>query len=114
VADAIASEVAELVGFVVAEGLIESGEVIEDVAAIEVEKGADDGGGFGQLARAGDAGEAGEASAAEDVEEDGLNLVVGGVGGGDVTSAELAGGYGEKVVAGLAGGGFEAVARVGG
>ncbi|HEY2412204.1 MAG TPA: hypothetical protein VGI40_08180 [Pirellulaceae bacterium] len=94
--------------------MIQRGEIGEDVAAFEVEERADDGGGFRQWARARDAGEAGEAGAAEDVEEDGFDLIVGGVGGGNVASAELAGGLREKVVAGLAGGGFEAVGGVGG
>jgi hypothetical protein len=65
------------------------------------------------LARARDAAEAREASAPENVEENRFDLIVGGVGGGDVASAEIAGSLGEEIVAGLPGGGFEAVARVG-
>jgi hypothetical protein len=84
----------------------------KDLGAFEVEERANDGGGGCELARAGDAGEAGEAGAAENVEENGFGLVVGGVSRGDIASAEFVGGFGQEIIAGLPGSGFEAVGGV--
>ena len=62
----------------------------------------------------GDAGEAPEPGAPGEVEEDGLGVVVGGVGGGDQIGTRLLGGPAEKGIAQDAGGLFNARPGAGG
>ena len=122
-ADAIAQELRTEIGGVLAKWLAEGAEKLFDLEAGGGKHGADETGrrdvvrgGFGGERRGGegakieaavDSGEAAGSGAAEQAEENGLGLIVAGVGGGDGVETMGGGGAVEKLVAGAAAGGFE-------